>query len=84
MTENSTGRKECTRQLSAMLERHIDPRNDPRIYWAKEVTFDYSTNHKIRVDYMRFQPLNNTTSGIEKGGLLRLRGEVLRGGFQVS
>lgn len=67
MTENSTGRKECTRQLSAMLERHIDPRNDPRIYWAKEVTFDYSTNHKIRVDYMRFQPLNNTTSGIEKG-----------------
>ena len=50
MTENSTGRKECTRQLSAMLERHIDPRNDPRIYWAKEVTFDYSTNHKIRVD----------------------------------
>lgn len=32
MTENSTGRKECTRQLSAMLERHIDPRNDPRIY----------------------------------------------------
>lgn len=67
MTENSTGRKECTRQLSAMLERHIDPRNDPRIYWAKEVTFDYSTNHKIRVDYMRFHPLNNTTSGIEKG-----------------
>lgn len=67
MTENSTGRKECTRQLSAMLERHIDPRSDPRIYWAREVTFDYSTNHKIRVDYMRFQPLNNTTSGIEKG-----------------
>ena len=50
-----------------MLERYIDPRNDPRIYWAREVTFDYSTNHKIRVDYMRFQPLNNSTSGIEKG-----------------
>lgn len=56
-----------TRQLSAMLERYIDPHGDPRIYWAKEVTFDYSTNHKIRVDYMRFKPLNNTTSGIEKG-----------------
>ena len=56
-----------TRQLSAMLERYIDPHGDPRTYWAKEVTFDYSTNHKIRVDYMRFKPLNNTTSGIEKG-----------------
>lgn len=66
-TSDAFTRKEHTRQLSAMLERYIDPRNDPRIYWAREVTFDYSTNHKIRVDYMRFQPLNNTTSGIEKG-----------------
>lgn len=66
-TSDAFTRKEHTRQLSAMLERYIDPRNDPRIYWAREVTFDYSTNHKIRVDYMRFQPLNNSTSGIEKG-----------------
>lgn len=66
-TSDAFTRKECTRELSTMLERYIDPRNDPRIYWAREVTFDYSTNHKIRVDYMRFQPLNNTTSGIEKG-----------------
>lgn len=66
-TSDAFTRKEHTRQLSAMLERYIDPRNDPRIYWAREVTFDYSTNHKIRMDYMRFQPLNNSTSGIEKG-----------------
>lgn len=66
-TSDAFTRKECTRELSTMLERYIDPHNDPRIYWAKEVTFDYSTNYKIRVDYMRFQPLNNTTSGIEKG-----------------
>ena len=60
-------RKEATAALSEMLERHIDPHNDPRIYWAKEVTFDYATNHSVRVDYMVFRPANNSTSGIEKG-----------------
>lgn len=34
---------------------------------AKEVTFDYATTHAIRVDYMKFKPVNNTVSGIEKG-----------------
>ena len=60
-------RPEITAKLSAMLEKKINPRNDPRIYWAKEVTFDYSTNHAVRVDYMRFVPANNSVSGIEKG-----------------
>lgn len=60
-------RKETTAALSEMLERHIDPHNDPRIYWAKEVTFDYATDHSVRVDYMTFTPANNSTSGIEKG-----------------
>lgn len=50
-----------------MIEQKINPYNDPRIYWAKEVTFDYSTDHAIRVDYMRFTPVNNSISGIEKG-----------------
>lgn len=53
--------------LSGLLEKHIDHRRDPRIYWAKEVTFDYSTESPVRVDYVRFKPLNNTVSGIEKG-----------------
>ena len=60
-------RRETTENLSQMLERHIDPHNDPRIYWAKEVTFDYATGNTVRVDYMRFKPVNNTVSGIEKG-----------------
>ena len=63
-------RKEITKTLSKMLENMIDPNHDPRIYWAKEVTFDYATNHKIRVDYMTFHPLNNSTSGIEKGDFI--------------
>lgn len=46
-------RPEITAELSAMLEKKINPHNDPRIYWAKEVTFDYSTDHAVRVDYMR-------------------------------
>lgn len=50
-----------------MTEKLINPNKDTRIYYAREVTFDYSTNNPIRVDYMRFKPLNNTVSGIEKG-----------------
>ena len=60
-------RPEITAKLSAMIEKKINPHNDPRIYWAKEVTFDYSTDHAARVDYMRFVPVNNSVSGIEKG-----------------
>ena len=60
-------RPETTASLSQMLEKHIDPHKDPRIYWAKEVTFDYATSHMVRVDYMKFSPVNNTVSGIEKG-----------------
>lgn len=58
---------EKTNELCILTEKLIDFRNDPRIYWAREVTFDYSTTSPIRVDYMRFKPLNNTVSGIEKG-----------------
>lgn len=61
------GRKEITKYLSHLIEKHINPHNDPRIYWAKEVTFDYGTSYQVRVDYMKFQPLNNTISGIERG-----------------
>lgn len=60
-------RPQITKMLSLSLEKHLKPHNDPRIYMAKEVTFDYSTQNAIRVDYMRFKPVNNTVSGIEKG-----------------
>lgn len=60
-------RPEITKELSIALEKYLNPKNDTRIYIAKEVTFDYGTNHATRVDYMRFKPLNNTVSGIEKG-----------------
>lgn len=60
-------RTEITKELSISLEKFINPKNDTRIYIAKEVTFDYGTDHAIRVDYMRFKPANNTISGIEKG-----------------
>ena len=61
------GRKEITDILSLSMQKHINPHNDPRIYWAKEVTFDYATSNAIRVDFMKFSPVNNTVSGIEKG-----------------
>ena len=55
-------RPEITAELSAMLEKKINPHNDPRIYWAKEVTFDYSTDHAVRVDYMRSLALQKSQS----------------------
>lgn len=60
-------RKEITKKLSALTEAYINPNDDTRIYYAKEVTFDYATSHAVRVDFMKFKPLNNTVSGIEKG-----------------
>jgi len=60
-------RPHTTKWLSELLEQYIDPHNDPRIYWAKEVTFDYASLNAVRVDYMRFKPVNNSVSGIEKG-----------------
>lgn len=62
-----TGRKGITSMLSGLLEEYIAPNKDKRIYWAKEVTFDYGTQNQVRVDYMRFKPRNNTVSGIESG-----------------
>ena len=64
-------RGEITKALSEMTEKLINPYNDPRIYWAREVTFDYSSSHAIRVDYMKFKPVNNTVGGIEKGDFYR-------------
>lgn len=61
-------RPEVTKFLSDLTEKHICPNKaDTRIYWAKEVSFDYGTENAIRVDYMKFKPVNNTVSGIEKG-----------------
>lgn len=60
-------RVDITTDLSKRIEKYINPYNDPRIYWAREVTFDYGTLHQVRVDYMKFKPKNNTVSGIEKG-----------------
>lgn len=34
-----TDRGQITEMLSLSLEKYINPQNDPRIYWAKEVTF---------------------------------------------
>ena len=65
-------RAEITKKLSELTEKLINPNNDSRIYWAREVTFDYATSNRIRVDYMRFKLLNNTISGIEKGAFLLL------------
>lgn len=62
-----SNRHEVTRQLSEAVRYLINPKNDQRIYCAREVTFDYGTTHAVRVDFMKFVPMNNSVSGIEKG-----------------
>ena len=62
-----SNRSEITAMLSQAVQKHINPHNDTRIYWAREVTFDYATQNAVRVDFMKFKPVNNTVSGIEKG-----------------
>lgn len=41
-------RAEITKILSLSVQKHIDLRDDPRIYWAGEVTFDYATGKAVR------------------------------------
>lgn len=48
-------RPDITKYLSTLTEKLINPRNDPRVYWAKEVTFDYGSIKPIRVDYIKFK-----------------------------
>lgn len=62
-------RKDTTKYLSDLLEKHLNPSNDTRIYISKEVSFNcYGREQKIRVDYMQFKPVNNyTAEGIENG-----------------
>lgn len=60
-------RTQTTDMLSRLTEKMISCDYDSRAYWSKEVTFDYGTPNQVRVDYMKFEPMNNSVSGIEKG-----------------
>lgn len=77
-------RKETTKMLSAMLEEYLNPKHDPRIYTSKEVTFDYGTPFQRRVDYMRFKPLNNFVSGLEKGDVYCYEIKSCKADFESS
>lgn len=65
--EEYKDRKSITAVLSLSIQKHINPKDDKRVYMAREVTFDYATGNAIRVDFMEFKPVNNSISGIEKG-----------------
>lgn len=67
MEMGKLNRPEITSLLSLSIQKKINANDESRIYWASEVTFDHGTDHTIRIDFMRFDPVNNTVSGIEKG-----------------
>jgi len=56
-------RKEITKTLGNLLIRDILRGK----YWADEVTFNYGRSNECRIDFMTFSPVNQSTSGIEKG-----------------
>lgn len=55
-----SNRPQITAILSLSILKHICPNNDPRIYWAREVTFDWATSHSVRVDFMKFKPVTHS------------------------
>lgn len=55
-----------TAALGLMLIKDVFHYPDTRIYWANEVTYDYTLANPIRVDYMRFKPRNTLPSGLEQ------------------
>lgn len=56
-------RKEITKMLGDLLIRDVLRKK----YWADEVTFNYGRSGECRIDFMTFTPVNQSTSGIEKG-----------------
>lgn len=58
-------RKEKTKFLSDLLVQ--EKLNQRGTYWASEVTLNMGTSNMKRVDFMRFEPVNQSVSGIEKG-----------------
>ena len=55
---------------------------DPRIYWADEVTYDYTLADPIRVDFMRFKPRNTLPSGLEQSEFLAYEVKSCKADFE--
>lgn len=56
-------RKTTTKLLSDLLIRDILMGK----YWSSEVTFNYGRVGECRIDFVSFTPVNQSTSGIERG-----------------
>lgn len=56
-------RKGITKLLGDLLIRDILHKK----YWANEVTLNYGRAGECRIDFMAFAPVNQSTSGVEKG-----------------
>lgn len=63
---NRMTRPDITAALGRMLIKYVFHYPDQRIYWAEEVTYDYTLTNPIRVDFMRFKPRNTLPSGLEQ------------------
>lgn len=67
---NRMTRPDITAALGCMLIKYVFHYPDQRIYWAEEVTYDYTLTNPIRVDFMRFKPRNTLPSGLEQSEFL--------------
>ena len=65
--ELAAARENTAKILSEMLEEHLGPRGGSNACAAKGVMFDLGKPERFCVDFMRFVPLGDSVSGIEKG-----------------
>lgn len=56
-------RKKTTKTLGDLLIHSVLRKK----YWANEVTFNWGREGECRIDFVSFTPINQSTSGIEKG-----------------
>lgn len=75
-------RSDITLTLSRMLIEDVFKYPDPRVYWANEVTYDYTLAHPIRVDFMRFKPRNTLPSGLEQSEFMAYEVKSCRQDFE--
>jgi DNA modification methylase len=65
-------RPEITDILSLSVQKHINPKNDTRIYMAREVSFDHATGHAPVHSYTKHKGdgsnYGQTYAGISGGG----------------
>ena len=64
-----SNQSEIVQELLQRTEKYINPNGDQRIYYSGNIIVP-TGSRMLKVDYMQYKPLNDTTAGIEKGDFI--------------